>query len=217
MVVGDFITPTTSVETNFVRANHETLLKTPKALEYLEQRKVPLGITYKYQLGFKNDKRSILRDRILFPIHDEYGNFLAYQGRAIYDDIKPKYWHNKLEKSTVLYGLYECLELAIQTGYVVLTEGNFNPLALATINQPGVAMMGSAFSDQHGLMLRRYVKDVVVFTDPDEAGEKSQDRIFETLATCDLTGYTVINSYGKDPAQIYEDHGPEALAELFTL
>ncbi|MGJ1368210.1 DNA primase [Sphingobacterium spiritivorum] len=146
----------------------------------------------------KNDKARIydvFRERIIFPIHNERGEVIAFSGRKKNDDKKenPKYINSKdsmvYRKSSVLYGLWQAQKTIRKLDYAILVEGNIDVIMM---HQAGVtntiAACGTAFTESHAQKLRRYCSKVIIMNDGDEAGQKAT---LKTIDVCLMAGLTV--------------------------
>lgn len=156
-------------------------MKSQRAINYLTKRKISLATARILQLGYGPEAgrfkatQSNYTDRILFPIHDLYGEVVAYQGRALYDYKaagKPKYWHQSFQKSENLYGLYENLNQIKKVGHVILVESNFCVASGVEVQQPCVTTNGSTISDCQMFMLSSLTDTLWHWVDPDKTGEK---------------------------------------------
>lgn len=118
-------------------------------------------------------------NRIIFPIRNEGGVLVAfagrYQGETKGTDIR-KYINSPssavYKKSEILYGLYQAKEAVRQHGFVYVTEGYKDVLAMHAAGfRNTVALCGTALTDQHAALLGRYAQRVVVMLDGDAVGE----------------------------------------------
>lgn len=185
-----------------------------KAIDEVIGRGISLSTADTFKLGYcSTHEYSPLNDRLIFPIHNQYGEHIAYQGRALFDYAElgvPKFWHNPGDwKRSVLYGLHENLERIYQLEYVVLCEGPFDVLALHECGIPAVAGLGIAFHQQQAFQLARYVKNWITWYDDDKAGHAgvesvksqiSKNKLGIHLTTLDTTGY-------KDPCDTLKYQG----------
>lgn len=207
---------------------HRRLLKSEKCLEYLRRRRIKAESTVTFGIGYHDTSAySAYHDRMMFPIRDQYGELLSFQGRAMYDwgaEGRPKYYHGDGDwKGSVVYGLYECGKQAFQKGYCVLVEGPFDMIACYQAGYPAVCMLGSAFSFWQCLVLRRFVDEVIVWTDSDDAGDKSFESTKVNAKKAGIRTYRAMPtihdqrflSFGaKDPSDLYASHGAEAVREV---
>lgn len=137
------------------------------------------------ELGLSKTKDSssydVFRNRIMFPIHNEKGAVVGFGGRQSNDpklDKGFKYINSKesliYDKSAVLYGLFQAKHVINKKGAVILTEGYTDVIAM---HQNGcentVASCGTALTDRHAQLLKKYAEEVILLRDGDKAGIKT--------------------------------------------
>ena len=159
----------------------------------------------------KNDDRGPMdrfRERVIFPILDERGNPVGFGGRALSEDILPKYLNSPTtslyDKSKTLYNLYNA-RLAIQKERkVILVEGYFDAIMPY---QAGVghvvASLGTALSESHASLLKRFAEETIIVYDGDPAGFQATLRGLHTLLKEGLRVRIALLSAGEDPRSIY--------------
>src|SRR6478609_4680607 len=129
-------------------------------------------------VGEQDDKRyDRFRDRVMFPIRNVKGECIGFGGRVLGDE-KPKYLNSPetpvFSKGRELYGLYEAREALREQGYVLVTEGYMDVVALAQLGFPNaVATLGTACTTEHVQKLFRFTDAVVFSFDGDEAGRRA--------------------------------------------
>lgn len=132
-----------------------------------------------------------LRNRLIFPIHDQTGRrVVAFGGRIIDPDDNPKYLNSPetalFQKNQTLFGLHRAFRAIQKTGKAVVVEGYTDVIAC---HQAGVTnvvgTLGTALTAGHAKLLRRYGDTIVLLLDADEAGqaaaERGQDRLLDSL------------------------------------
>ncbi|MES2784548.1 MAG: DNA primase [Pseudomonadota bacterium] len=117
------------------------------------------------------------RDRIMFPIRNIKGECIGFGGRVLGDE-KPKYLNSPetpvFSKGRELYGLFEARNALREHGYVLVTEGYMDVVALAQLGFPNaVATLGTACSSEHVQKLFRFTESVVFSFDGDAAGRRA--------------------------------------------
>ncbi|MES2634113.1 MAG: DNA primase [Pseudomonadota bacterium] len=126
----------------------------------------------------EEDKRyDRFRDRIMFPIRNVKGECIGFGGRVLGDE-KPKYLNSPetpvFSKGRELYGLFEARTALREHGYVLVTEGYMDVVALAQLGFPNaVATLGTACTNDHVQKLFRFTDSVVFSFDGDEAGRRA--------------------------------------------
>ncbi|MDO8916114.1 MAG: DNA primase [Coriobacteriia bacterium] len=166
--------------------------------------------------------------RVMFPIADVTGRFIAFGGRVI-GDGQPKYLNSSdtpiFHKSANMYGIDRAKNAIVRTGTAVVVEGYTDVIALheAGIDN-AVATLGTALTAKHLKLLGRFAKRIVYLFDGDAAGLRAADRAAEFLdrsatpeagsARMDLA--VAIIPGGADPADIVATGGAEPMRELIA-
>lgn len=163
---------------------------------------------------YDTNNLSRLYNRLLFPVRDPYGNLVTFQGRAMSDDMSPKYWHQPFDKDAVMYGLYEMGERAVEQGVAVLVEGPFDALAMYDAGLVGLASLGTAFGQQQAFLIRRYVKKVVIWYDPDNAGNIATGKAIPILKDVGLEVRVPALRLGGDPSEVWQKHGIDGIIKV---
>ncbi len=128
------------------------------------------------------------RNRLIIPIQNEFGDFVAFGARAIEEGQSPKYLNSSdsliYNKSKLLYGLYSAKEAIKEQDSVVLMEGYFDVIsAQAHGIENCVAACGTSLTQEHVKLLSRYTKSRKIYLsfDTDSAGQKATDRGAEII------------------------------------
>ena len=124
----------------------------------------------------------LLRDRVIFPIRDSKGRVVGFGGRALNDEIKPKYINSPdsevFHKNQLLYGLYEGRKQKAQDWLMV--EGYMDVIALQQYGIHGaVATLGTASNTDHLNILFKQNHRITIAFDGDAAGQKAARRTLE--------------------------------------
>jgi DNA primase len=117
------------------------------------------------------------RDRVMFPIRNIKGQCIGFGGRVLGDE-KPKYLNSPetpvFSKGRELYGLFEARSALREQGYVLVTEGYMDVVALAQLGfANAVATLGTACTTEHVQKLFRFTDAVVFSFDGDAAGRRA--------------------------------------------
>ena len=128
------------------------------------------------------------RNRLIIPIQNEFGDFVAFGARAIEEGQTPKYINSSdsliYNKSKLLYGLYTAKEAIKEQDSVVLMEGYFDVIsAQAHGIENCVAACGTSLTADHVKLLSRYTRSRKIYLsfDTDSAGQKATDRGAEII------------------------------------
>ena len=133
------------------------------------------------------------RNRIIIPIQNENGEYVAFGARAVDEGQNPKYLNSSdsliYNKSKILFGLYSAEDSIKLEDGVIIMEGYFDVIsAQANGIKNAVASCGTALTPEHVKLLSRYTKSRRIFLsfDTDTAGinatKKGSAVIKETLA-----------------------------------
>jgi DNA primase len=128
-------------------------------------------------VGDEDKRYDRFRDRVMFPIRNVKGECIGFGGRVLGDE-KPKYLNSPetpvFSKGRELYGLFEARNHLRETGYVLVTEGYMDVVALAQLGFPNaVATLGTACTPEHVHKLFRFTDSVVFSFDGDAAGRRA--------------------------------------------
>lgn len=154
-------------------------------------------------------------NRVMFPIMDANNRVIAFGGRVM-GDAKPKYLNSPetkvFDKSRNLYGLN--VARASRKDYMLICEGYMDVISLhqAGFNN-AVAALGTAFTSRHASLIKRYVKEVVLTFDSDEAGTKAALRAIPYLKEAGLAVKVLSMSPYKDPDEFIKALGSKAYEE----
>ena len=123
------------------------------------------------------------RERVMFPIKNTKGQVIAFGGRVL-DGGEPKYLNSPetplFSKGFELYGLFEARQAIRDAGYVLVTEGYMDVVALAQMGFPqAVATLGTACTPHHVQKLMRQTDTVIFSFDGDKAGRRAARRALE--------------------------------------
>ncbi len=151
------------------------------------------------------------RGRIIFPIRDMAGKIIAFGGRVM-DGSLPKYLNSPetplYSKSNVLYCLDKAKEAARKNDHFIIVEGYLDALAC---HQHGVrnatATLGTALTEGHLRLMRRFTRNLKLIFDPDAAGVKAALRSFDLLAGSGMNVKVVSLPDGDDPDTFLKKRG----------
>jgi DNA primase len=127
--------------------------------------------------GTEEKRYDRFRDRIMFPIRNIRGECIGFGGRVMGQGT-PKYLNSPetpvFSKGRELYGLFEARQAIRDAGYVLVTEGYMDVVALAQSGFPqAVATLGTACTTDHVQKLFRVTDSVVFSFDGDAAGRRA--------------------------------------------
>ena len=168
----------------------------------------------------RNRLQDFFRGRILFPIHDSDGSPVGFGGRIMPGVEGAKYMNTSqtrlYDKSRVLFALDRAKAGIVQADEVVVCEGYTDVIAFFRVGLPrAVATCGTALTDEHVRLLRRFARRIVLAFDADTAGQAAADRFYQWESQFDLDVVVAGLPAGVDPADLAADN-PEALVRAVT-
>jgi DNA primase len=130
------------------------------------------------------------RNRLMIPIHDATGRLIAFGGRTLGND-DAKYINSSegilYHKSDVLFGLHRAKDAIRDSGRVIIVEGYFDLIACHRAGiKHVVATSGTALTEQHAKLLKRFADTAILCLDSDRAGRDAAERAFFLLAAGDI-------------------------------
>ena len=160
------------------------------------------------------------RGRLMFPICDEQGRVIGFSGRVVLGDEKTAKYVNSPEtpiftKSKVFFGLDKSKRAILDAGFAIICEGQLDLIACFTNGvQNIVAPQGTAFTDQHARIIKRYANEVVLCFDSDNAGQNAIVRSLDHLLASGLAVRVAVVPAPHDPDSFIKANGGEAFNEL---
>lgn len=154
-------------------------------------------------------------NRVMFPIMDVNNRVIGFGGRVMGDGT-PKYLNSPetmlFDKSRNLYGLNYAR--TSRKPYMIICEGYMDVIAM---HQAGftnaVASLGTAFTAQHSILLKRYTQEVRLAYDSDGAGQKAALRAIPILKSAGINVRVIHMDPYKDPDEFIKNLGTEAFQE----
>ena len=154
-------------------------------------------------------------NRVMFPIMDVNNRVIGFGGRVMGDGA-PKYLNSPetklFDKSRNLYGLNYAR--SSRKKYMLICEGYMDVIAM---HQAGftnaVASLGTAFTSQHAMLIKRYTDQVILTYDSDGAGVKAALRAIPILKEVGISCKVLNMRPYKDPDEFIKNMGAEAFQE----
>ncbi len=164
-----------------------------------------------------NLDKAFFRDRIMFPIRNWQGNCVAFSGRDMSGYAEAPKYKNSPEtslysKRNVLFGFYESIPAMKEKKQVIICEGNFDVISL---HQAGLdyscATCGTALTQEHIKLIKRYCDRLYLLFDSDAAGQKATKAALLLAQRNELSNFVMSLEGAKDASQMLEEQGAEAL------
>ena len=158
-------------------------------------------------------------NRVMFPIMDANNRVIGFGGRVM-GDGKPKYLNSPetpvFDKSRNLYGLHRAR--ISRKPYFLICEGYMDVIAL---HQAGftnaVASLGTALTEGHAALIKRYVNQVYLTYDSDDAGTRAALRAIPILKSMGITAKVIRMDPYKDPDEFIKNLGAVKQADRLEL
>ena len=158
-------------------------------------------------------------NRILFPICNERGVPVAFGGRALSEAHQPKYLNSPAtvlyDKSNLLYNLDKARQSIYKQQRVLLVEGYMDALMLYQSGiENVVASSGTALSENHAGLLKRFAPEAVIIYDGDASGFRAAQRGLHRILAEGLRVRIALLPTGEDPDSFTRKHGADAFTAL---
>ncbi len=160
------------------------------------------------------------RGRIVFPVYDERGDAVGFGGRIMPGAEGAKYINSQecevYSKSRILYALNWAKEHIVQSGSAIICEGytDVTGFGRAGIHN-AVATCGTALTDDHLKLLKRFTNRLVLAFDADDAGKAAAERVYEWEQKYEIEVLVADLPAGVDPDDLSRSD-PERLEASVT-
>lgn len=160
------------------------------------------------------------RGRIVFPVFDERGDAVGFGGRIMPGGEGAKYINSQecavYSKSRVLYGLNWAKEHIVSSSEAIICEGYTDVTGFGRAGiHSAVATCGTALTDDHLKLLKRFTNRIVLAFDADDAGKAAADRVYEWEGKYSIEVMVADLPAGVDPDDLSRSD-PERLRESVT-
>lgn len=202
----------------FLSEAEEALKKDKKAMKYLSERGIDIGVAGKYRIGYISRRvmqkwkqryklQADFEGRVIFPVKKG-----VLVGRTLSKSEEKKYINTAgFQKKKHLYNL----ERVKDKNEIYVVEGILDAILLSETGYPAVAVLGSALSKEQAEQLKQLVgKRIVLIPDGDNAGRQGVKKSASALAE---VGFDILYDVdvvhlpdGTDPAEMVKEH-PETL------
>jgi DNA primase len=156
------------------------------------------------------------RDRLMFPIRNDYGEVVAFSGRILSDSDRDAKYVNSPEtpifsKGRILFGLDKSKRPLINAGEAIVMEGQIDLISAFEHGVKNVvAPQGTAFTTEQARLLRRFVERVILCFDSDTAGKNAVDKSLPALISAGIEVRVATLPQGSDPDSLIREKGVEA-------
>jgi DNA primase len=211
-----------SWQLGFAPASWDALLAHLRGRRFSSEEIIQSGLAASKDEGSNSSNAlySRFRNRVMFPIRNDYGEVIAFSGRILEADAKAAKYVNSPEtplfsKGRVLYGLDKTKRDLIDKNAAIVCEGQIDLISAFEAGIRNViAPQGTAFTGDQARLLKRYVETVLLCFDSDAAGKKAATRSLPALLSQGLLVKIVTLPQGEDPDSLIRRSGPEAFLEV---
>ncbi|MFK0406388.1 DNA primase [Campylobacter jejuni] len=180
------------------------------SIRLLQNQKIPLEDAMSVGALKKDENNEFYASfiwRITFPIYDHKDLLVGFGGRTLNPNVPAKYVNSPqnilFDKSRIFYAFNIAKKNIAKKKEIIVCEGYMDAIAFhkAGFNN-AVAVLGTALTEHHLPLIRRYDAKVILCFDNDEAGLKAATRSAFLLSTNKIDGKVAILQGGKDPAEL---------------
>lgn len=219
-----------------------------KAVQILKERGYPDGVIKKFGIGvaldgnkihqFLNAKgyeddemlsvdlirisergvQDVFYNRLMFPIHDQFNNVIAFTARTIDANNNVKYINTSeteiYTKGDHIYNLNRIKSNRKTVDYLVITEGVTDVFAFDMAGvESTVSILGVALTDQQLRLIQSTTQHVILAFDGDQAGFEATYKIGHKLVKNRLKVSVWYNDSELDPDDLYRLKGSKPLVD----
>ncbi len=171
---------------------------------------VDSGLVVKNDYGYSD----IYSNRIMFPLFDVNGRIVGYSGRIYNGENTSKYINTRetaiFKKGELLYNYHRAKESCRKKNVVIITEGFMDVIRCHSIGVTNVvAAMGTAFTKEHVMLIRKLARNVILCFDGDSAGAKATESCINLLLSYDIIPKVVRLPENLDPDEYILKYGKE--------
>ncbi|EOF7244304.1 DNA primase [Campylobacter jejuni] len=180
------------------------------SIRLLQNQKIPLEDAMSVGALKKDENNEFYASfiwRITFPIYDHKDLLVGFGGRTLNPNVPAKYVNSPqnilFDKSRIFYAFNIAKENIAKKKEIIVCEGYMDAIAFHKAGfSNAVAVLGTALTEHHLPLIRRYDAKVILCFDNDEAGLKAATRSAFLLSTNKIDGKVAILQGGKDPAEL---------------
>lgn len=204
----------------YAPAGWEELLGRAKKKGYTAEQLASAGLVVPSDRGGKTSHYDRFRNRVMFPIGDQMGRVIGFSGRVMNRAEKGAKYVNSPEtllfkKNQVLYAFDKARKPIVESRQAIVVEGQIDAIRC---HQAGlsnvVASQGTALTENHARMIKRYADEVILVLDADAAGIKAALASSEIFIANELSVRVVTLPEKEDPDSLVKKRGKEALITL---
>lgn len=193
----------------------DMLYKFLHAKKHSDEDIVGAGLARLTSIGMKD----VFANRIMIPIHNEYGEPVGFSARRVEENEDAKYINTTetdiYKKGNLVFNYHRAKTIARKEKRAFLVEGAMDVLALEKVNlHNGIATLGTAITKEQMHLLKMMHVPIVVCYDGDKAGKNATYKFGKMAREHQLTFEIVDNKFGLDPDEIIDVYGKEELLRM---
>ena len=202
----------------FAADSWDALLRSSVGRKFTPQQLEMAGLAKARQQG--SGHYDTFRNRLMFPIRDENGRVIAFGGRVMPGSQDPAKYLNSPEtplfsKSRCIFGLDLARQKMVESRTAVVVEGYTDVIVAHQLGVTNVvSVLGTAMTEQHVAMLRRFADRIVLLFDADTAGDVAVDRTVGLFLTQPVEIAIASMPQGIDPDEYLLEHGAQGFQNL---
>lgn len=172
-----------------------------------------------WRLGFvPHEDPTKVASRVVFAIINDWGQTVGFSYRNMEDvfpnkreadrDSGPKYYNSPqspiFNKGSILYGLHNIKRLIREKDYIVVGEGFGDTILAQNAGLPFVSIMGTAFTNKHIDIIKRYTNNIVMWMDGDTGGINAVLRMLDPLRDAGFN-VSIVHTPNQDPDDVIQE------------
>lgn len=184
---------------------------------FSEKDMIDSGLIVKSDYGYTD----IYCNRIMFPLYDITGKIVGYSGRIYNGEDTSKYINTRetaiFKKGEILYNYHRAKEECRRTNTVIITEGFMDVIRCYSVGVKNVvAAMGTAFTKEHVMLIRRLARNVILMFDGDSAGAKATEACINLLLEYNITPKVIRLPENLDPDEYVLKYGEKRFLSIIN-
>ena len=160
------------------------------------------------------------RNRLMFPIFDGQGRVVGFSGRVLKAEAKEAKYVNSPEtpifqKGRILYAVDKARAHIVKSREALVCEGQIDVIRCHQAGfKTAVASQGTAFTDDHVAMIKRFADSVVIVFDPDKAGQQASVKTARLFLAAGLAVRIGVLPAGEDPDSFIRQHDAKGFQKI---
>ncbi|MFL2876632.1 MAG: DNA primase [Pontiellaceae bacterium] len=180
------------------------------------------GLAVPSERSGKESHYDRFRGRVMFPICDPMGRVIGFSGRIMNRaDRGAKYVNSPetliFKKSQVLFAFDQARKAIVERRQAIIVEGQIDAIRCHQAGLTHVAAsQGTALTEQHARLIKRYTDEVILVFDADAAGVKAALATASLFTTEELSVRVATLPEKTDPDSLIRDQGVEVFERLLN-